>query len=213
MLPRLEQHYRQKEFWTHAIVYSSKDESLNKAHIQYLESKLVQVASSAKRCELDNGNIPQAPTLGEADLTMATGYLDELLLCMPVIGYQFLNSPLLNLPQSENLFLKGKEAAAEGLVSSEGFVVLKGSKAIKSAAHSILPNLDLIRQTLVDKGIFADTGDHYVLTQDYTFATPSTAAGVLLGRSANGRIEWKDGGGRTLKEIQDASVAMSVLTP
>lgn len=41
------------------------------------------------------------------------------------------------------------------------------------------------------------------LTQDYTFNSPSTAAGVLLGRSANGRIEWKDVKGRSLKEIQN----------
>ncbi|MGB6649164.1 MAG: DUF4357 domain-containing protein, partial [Bacteroidota bacterium] len=44
----------------------------------------------------------------------------------------------------------------------------------------------------------------YEITQDYTFASPSTAAGVMLGRSANGRIEWKTADGKTLKSIQDA---------
>ena len=43
----------------------------------------------------------------------------------------------------------------------------------------------------------------YRLAQDYTFNSPSTAAGVLLGRSANGRIEWKDAKGRSLKESQE----------
>ncbi|MCE9581794.1 MAG: DUF4357 domain-containing protein [Planctomycetes bacterium] len=41
------------------------------------------------------------------------------------------------------------------------------------------------------------------LTQDFTFASPSNAAGVLLGRTANGRIEWKTEDGRSPKSIQD----------
>ncbi|WP_083885822.1 DUF4357 domain-containing protein [Methanomethylovorans hollandica] len=38
----------------------------------------------------------------------------------------------------------------------------------------------------------------------YTFSSPSTAAGVHLGRSANGLIEWKNNKGKTLKEMQEA---------
>jgi hypothetical protein len=45
------------------------------------------------------------------------------------------------------------------------------------------------------------------LAQDYLFDSPSTAAGVLLGRSANGRIEWKNEQGQTLKSIQETSGA------
>ena len=44
------------------------------------------------------------------------------------------------------------------------------------------------------------------LTQDYKFSSPSTAAAVLLGRNANGRIEWKTATGETLKEIQEKAV-------
>jgi len=44
------------------------------------------------------------------------------------------------------------------------------------------------------------------LSQDYVFTSPSTAAAVVLGRSANGRIEWKDARGRTLKELQTQEV-------
>jgi hypothetical protein len=47
-------------------------------------------------------------------------------------------------------------------------------------------------------------GGLYQFTQDYSFSAPSTAAAVVLGRSANGRIEWKAADGRTLKEIQAA---------
>ncbi|WP_019559504.1 GIY-YIG nuclease family protein [Caldimonas manganoxidans] len=56
---RLDQHHKQKDFWTHAIVFTSKDQNLNKAHVQYLEARLVSLASQARRAELDNGNVPQ----------------------------------------------------------------------------------------------------------------------------------------------------------
>jgi hypothetical protein len=62
------------------------------------------------------------------------------------------------------------------------------------------------RQSLVERGIILPDGDAYKLAQDYTFDSPSTAAGVLLGRSSNGRVEWKDAEGRTLKEMQTEAV-------
>ena len=37
-------------------------------------------------------------------------------------------------------------------------------------------------------------------------SSPSNAAMVLLGRTANGRIEWKTAAGVTLKEMQAASI-------
>ena len=63
-----------------------------------------------------------------------------------------------------------------------------------------------LRQSLVDRGIIVPNGEGLKMGQDYTFDSPSTAAGVLLGRSSNGRVGWKDEEGRTLKEIQTSAV-------
>jgi len=59
-----------------------------------------------------------------------------------------------------------------------------------------------LRQELIGNGVLVTEGAGYRFSQDYVFTSPSTAAAVVLGRSANGRIEWKDGQGRTLKELQ-----------
>ena len=56
-------------------------------------------------------------------------------------------------------------------------------------------------------GVLGLQGGLYQFTQDYSFSSPSTAAAVVLGRSANGRIEWKAADGRTLKELQEAEAA------
>jgi hypothetical protein len=57
---------------------------------------------------------------------------------------------------------------------------------------------------LLDQGVIEKEGPIPVFSQDQVFQSPSTAAGVILGRTANGRIEWKASDGRTLKEIQEA---------
>ena len=44
LLPRLDSHMKSKDFWTHGVAFISKDQSLNKAHVQYLEARLVQLA-------------------------------------------------------------------------------------------------------------------------------------------------------------------------
>lgn len=204
VLARLDQHARQKDFWTHAAVFTSKDQNLNKAHVQYIEARLVALASEAKRAELDNGNIPQMPALSEADAADAEGFLGDLLLCLPVVGVSLFEKAKAGPAKSRDLLLKAKGIEARGVDSSEGFVVRAGSQAVKDEVASIHAYLAELRKSLLEQGVLEAAGAGYRLTQDYTFNSPSTAAGVLLGRSANGRVEWKDAKGRTLKEIQES---------
>jgi hypothetical protein len=205
VLPRLDQHARSKDFWTHAAVFTSKDQNLNKAHVQYIEARLIELASEAKRCELDNGNVPQLPALSEADVADAEGFLADLLLCLPVVGGHFFERARAPEAKSRDLLLRAKGIEARGVESADGFVVRSGSGAVKTEVPSIQPFMSNLRRVLIDKGVFVDNGEDYRLAQDYSFDSPSTAAGVLLGRSANGRVEWKDAHGRSLKELQEAT--------
>ena len=50
-------------------------------------------------------------------------------------------------------------------------------------------------------GVFEERNGDYVFPQDYLFGSPSTAAAVVHGRTANGWVEWKDKNGATLSEI------------
>lgn len=56
---------KDKEFWTQAVVFSGS--SLNKAHIQYLEARLVDLAEGANRCDRGASNTPQEPKLSLED--------------------------------------------------------------------------------------------------------------------------------------------------
>ncbi|GIW56946.1 MAG: methionine sulfoxide reductase [Nitrospiraceae bacterium] len=207
VLSRLDDHFKQKDFWTHAAVFISKDQNLNKAHVKYLEARLVVLAAQAKRAELDNGNVPQPPALSEADVADAEGFLDDLLLCLPVVGVNLFEKAKAAGPKERDLILRSKGIEAHGQDTAEGFVVRAGSQAVKEGVASIHGYLTDLRQSLLEQGVLEDAGTVYRLTQDYLFNSPSTAAGVLLGRSANGRTEWKDASGRTLREIQEAAAS------
>ena len=206
LLPRLDCHAKNKDFWTHGVAFTSKDQSLNKAHVQHLEASLVQLAAAAKRCELDNANVPQPPSLSDADKADADLYLDDMLLCLPVVGVSFFEKPRGSAEKSQDLFLSAKGIQARGFEEAGGFVVRADSKAVKNEVASIHNYLSDLRKTLLIQGVLEDSGTTYRLTQDYIFTSPSTGAGVLLGRSSNGRAEWKNAEGRSLKEIQDAEV-------
>ena len=205
LLDRLDSHARNKDFWTHVVVFISKDQNLNKAHVQYLEARLVRLAAEARRCELDNANVPQIPSLSDADAADAKLYLADMLLCLPIVGVSFFEKPRTQEKKRQDLFLKAKDISARGYEDAGGFVVRSGSQAVKDEVASIHAYLSNQRKALLSHGLLEDDGTVYRLVQDYVFSSPSTASGVLLGRPSSGLADWKDGNGRSLRRIQEAT--------
>jgi hypothetical protein len=201
---RLEQHYIGKDFWTWAIVFASSDGWLNSAHAQYLESRLVQRARETRRARLDNQNTPREPALAEAERADTEVFLGEMLSLLPVFGLTvFEPAPGAEATQI-TLVLQGPQVAAKGHDSAQGFVVTEGSRIRPTLAPSAGPGLTRLREELLTRGVLVAQGVALVFAQDYVFTSPSTAAGVVLGRQANGRTEWREASGRTLREIQEA---------
>lgn len=201
--PRLEQHHRDKDFWTMVIVFSSSAENLNKAHVQYLESRLIELAGAAKRCQLENGNRPQLPNLTEADQAEMETFLDEMLLVYPIVGVTAFDVSKPEPALVHELQIRAKGITATGYDTAGGFVVKKGSEAVSDWVPSAHRYALTLRDSLVTRGVLVRVGDRYLFEQDYTFDSPSAAAQVIQGRTANGRVDWKDQAGTTLKELQE----------
>ncbi|MGH8433991.1 MAG: GIY-YIG nuclease family protein [Pseudomonas sp.] len=203
--PRLESHYAQKDFWTRAVCFVATPGQLNKAHVQFLEANLVRLAKAAKRIPLDNGNQPAEPSLSEADRADMQVFLDNMLGMLPVLGVQAFEQPTNQIAEPvAQLSCKGKGVEARGYESSQGFVVRTGSQAVVEVTPSFqkMAGTSELRQDLIELGVLKLVGDVYLFTQDYAFSSPSTAADIVLGLSANGRTAWKDALGRTLKQLQ-----------
>lgn len=200
--PRLEQHYAKKDFWTWGVFFSAKDGSLNKAHVQHLEARLVQVAKEAKRATLDNNNVPQLPALSEAERADAESFLADMLSIFPLIGLFSFEKPKA-AATANRLLLKGKGVKAADYEAPQGFLVMQGSQAVALETASLDRHLKRWRAELRANGVLVEKEGSFLFTQDYVFSSPSTAAGIVLGRAANGRTEWKDSHGKSLKQIQE----------
>jgi hypothetical protein len=203
---RIDSQYANKDFWTRLLVFTTKDGSLNKAHVKYLESRLVDLAHSADRCEVENGNAPQLPALSEAEVADTEAFLSDMLLIYPVMGVHAFEPPPTVKPGEQLLHLTGPAATATGKETPEGFLVLAGSSGRPMTTPSIHKYMADLRHTLIEEGVLLPAPDGLKFVRDYLFQSPSTAAAVVLGRNANGRIEWKNESGKTLKQIQTESV-------
>jgi eukaryotic-like serine/threonine-protein kinase len=103
------------------------------------------------------------------------------------------------------LHIKSKVAHASGSEVGRRFVVRAGSEARLATVDSVDPSLIDLREELKGRGILVEEEGKLVFREDYRFDSPSSAAGVILGRNTNGRTAWKDGSGKTLKEIQEGA--------
>ena len=203
---RLDQHFKTKEFWTRLVAFSSKDLNLNKAHIKHVESRLVGLALSAKTWIVENGNVPQLPNLSEPDTADAEWFLAEMLVIYPVLGVDAFAVPKREASAGEVLHLKGRGAEGSGQDAPDGFIIFEGALARDEEVDSIPRYASQLRGELLASGVLSREPAGLRVTQDYRFNSPSNAASVLLARPANGRVEWKNKAGRTLKELQEAAV-------
>ena len=209
--PRLASHHSgtaQKDFWTRAICFVSMGQALNKAHVQFLEANLIRLAKQAKRVPLDveNKKNETEPTLSEADRADMQVFLAHMLGMLPVLGVHAFEQPTqAPTAAAPELMCKGKGIVARGYESTQGFVVKAGSQAAGQVAPSLLEHFAgtvAKRQELIDLGVLHPQGSDYVFSQDFAFSSPSLASSVVLGRSSNGRMDWKDAQGRALKVLQ-----------
>lgn len=207
--PRLDSHFANKDFWTHAVFFVAGQGLLNKAHVQYLEAQLILRAKNAKRVQLDNATSPDEPTLSEADRADMDVFLENMLGMLPLLGIHAFEASATSSAYTigEALICHGRGVKASGYDTPQGFVVRKGSQAAGDEVPSLkehFPNVSRHRVDLLKSGALAKDGIHLVFTQDYTFNSPSLASSAVLGRSSNGRVDWKDANGRTLREIQES---------
>ncbi len=204
---RLDSHHANKEFWTQAIVFTTKGDPLNKAQVQYLEARLIELATETKRCRLDNGNVPNLPGLSEAEEAEIAGYLDELLSLLPVIGIDAFEKLETASKRKRLYYWRGKGWKATGWETASGFAVKAGSLARGDTVPS-MGSYSKMRQQLIDDGILTPDADGYRLGVDHEFSSPSGAAAVIAGRAQNGREAWKDADGVSLKEHQEQEASV-----
>lgn len=205
ILKRLNQQLTSKDFWNETIVFISKDDNLNKAHVKYLENRLHEIAKSANRYKVDNSIVPTQSSISESDRAEMEEFIEYIKLLVNTLGHRVFDEKREFKPKQKQttFFIKAARGAdGQGEPTSEGFVVFKGSKAAATIVNSMTSNLITYRQKLIDEGVLVDKVEFFEFTDDYIFSSPSTAAVMVMGRNANGLIEWKSKDGKTLKDFE-----------
>lgn len=206
ILKRLNQHLNQKDFWNETIVFVSKDDNLNKAHIKYLENRLHDIAQLAKRYKIENSIIPTQSSISESDRAEMEEFIENIKMLVNTLGHKVFDEKREFKPKQKHEIFSIKAARGadgQGEPSSDGFVVLKGSKAAGTIVNSMTASFIVLRQKLIDDGVLVDKGEFYEFSDDYIFSSPSTAAVMVMGRNANGLTEWKQKDGKTLKDFEN----------
>jgi uncharacterized protein DUF4357 len=196
----------EKDFWNQIVYFTSKDENLTKAHIRYLEGKLIDQARHSARALVINGQSSGAK-LPESDREDMEVFLEKINQLLPVLGVELLvptTGEVKTEAEKEILYCEIKGIQATGHLTPNGFLVLKGSQAVlnERASAQKYPWPVNMRQRLKEEGVLSVDTDHLVFTREEEFSSPSAAAAVIHGGHANGLIAWKNKNGKTLKEIE-----------
>lgn len=221
---RLMQHNASRDFWNRAVVAVSLTNSLTNTHASYLEWLSIQQAQKAGRYVLENGNAGARPHTPAPLLADCAEIHDTLRVLTATLGYPVFE-PLAPRSTKEGIeggasevsspgepkeggrdrlyFCTGPDADARGLRTNEGFVVLEGSVGRLEAVPSFQPTgYFRLREQLIQQGVLKIEGARVRFARDALFKSPSAAAACVLGRTANGTLEWKDADGRTLWELE-----------
>jgi hypothetical protein len=220
---RLTSHDRNKEFWSEVVIFTSKDENLTKAHIKYLESSLVGLSKDADRYQLENGNTPPESSLPRADRDAMKEFVENIRMVLGVLGYSILepilrssrqlseqssitDAQIIDINPLSQLFFSVNNLTAQGAVTDEGFVLKQGSLLSKTNSVSIPGQLANIKDRLLKDGALEECEDNLIATKDILFGSSSYAAAIVAGTSRSGPQSWKTASGKSIKQIEDASL-------
>ncbi|MDR2359108.1 MAG: GIY-YIG nuclease family protein [Prevotellaceae bacterium] len=192
-------HDETKEDFEEWAFFTCKDASLDTAGVKYLESKFLSLAKEANSAELIYGKDSSEPSLEASVKSVLNLHIENIKSILPILGFHFLisdavvadaSAPQAAVPITQEYSLKSPVCKAALLETTEGFVVKKGSQAVKDTTKSAPDLYVKLRERLIVSKELVDKGKFLEFAEDIVFKSRSAAACVVLGRSANGLVEW-----------------------
>lgn len=213
VLLRIQEHTRDThaDYFNDVIILTTQNNSFGPTEISYLENKFTQLAKEAGRYIVKNGNDPNPGNVTEEKESELDEIVENTLMIIGTLGYRVFVPMTKKVSQdltdnhSTYLYLKRKTKKSNKVIeatcerTTEGFVVLEGSQVEIKDSPYLSASLKEMRQNLIASRVIQDG----VLKEKQLFSSPSYVAAFLLGMQTNGRTDWKDQDGRTLKELEE----------
>ena len=202
---RLNDHNAKKDFWQRALILVTTNRNFTQTHALFLEWYCLQEAAKAERYRCENGNAGSRPHTPAPLAADCAAIFEAGKILLSTLGYPLFEAIAQADPGTANelYYCKAVGSDARGLYTEDGFVVLKGSTGRAANVTSIVGTSDeRFREKLIDSDVMKVEGDKVVFQRDHLFLSPSMAAIAVLGRTANGWLEWKNKDGKSLHEMK-----------
>ncbi len=205
-----------KDYWTKAVVFTTSNNSFGATEISYLENRFCSMANKAKRYVVKNENEPTLGNITEEKESEMEEFIEYSKIIMGALGFEVfepINTKKNTLDEVEiardnestdseiELFLEQKSRKSGDLIkafgrqTSEGFVVLSGSKIEKNLSKSIT-------NTVKERREQANIDENNILLDDMLFTSPSYAAAFVVAGNINGKNAWKTKDGKSLNDLE-----------
>lgn len=206
LLCRIQEHKRNNKEkywseWNEVIVLTAQNNSFGPTEISYLENQFTSLAKESHRYIVKNGNEPNQGNITEEKESELSEYIDYAKMIIGVLGHVVFD-PIVKDKEKRNadenavVFTYKGKLKANGIITDEGFALLKGSElnpTISKSAHSFIIKARKSYGNLID--------ENYRTTEDILFSSPSAAAGFVGGCSLSGNVMWVTADGKTPKDF------------
>ena len=212
VLFRVIEHLKDNKYFSEVVILTTQNNSFGATEISYLENRFTNLALETGRYTVRNGNEPNIGNVTEEKESELEEFIQYSKMVLGVLGYKVF-IPILNTKEKiieknqkeSKFYLSRKSKKSQQLIqascirTNEGFVILKGSMIEEIDSDAIpLAMKELRTKCKANKEIFNGK-----LTRNLLFNSPSYAAAFVLGMQTNGRVDWKDENGITLKELEN----------
>lgn len=199
---RIQAHNRNKDFWTHCVVVTTKTNEYTKTDGKYLEHYCLEHAEKIGRYKTDNDTGSKKPSISESREYDLLDNFETLKMLLATLGYPLFEEKRKAKTVKELFYCKGKEANAQGELTDDGFVVYKGSFANAQTSKTIGNWVKNLRLSMLEDKILIEKNGVLEFQEDFIFKSPSAASATILARSSNGWTDWKNKEGKTLDEVK-----------
>ena len=197
LLQRIKEPHNSIDYWTEAVIFTTKDDTYGPTEMNYLENRFCNMAITADRYVVRNGNEPNPGRLTEEKESELEDFIDYVKLIIGPLGYKVFEPYIKKEDNIIVMHMTYGSGEANGCITGDGFVVFKGSRI----NPKITPKCPEV--ILASRKKYANyVNENNVLTKDLLFSSPSAAAKFVAGASVNGNLYWKDSFGISLKEIK-----------
>lgn len=197
---RLQQHWN-KSFWTEAMCFQANDNSLHLTSIHYLEAIAYDLAKKVDNYDLsENTQVPKKPATTPQHRIPAEQFFEYVQFLTKFVGCDIFTEKKEKKVEEHVFFCKQGGCDAKGILVDDGFIAYAGSALrVGTRPSAKAPYCESRKKFIAEKcNIIKGTP---VLKEDYKFTSPSIAAAMFIGGSANGWTQWVDAEGRTLDEV------------